>query len=64
MKFGLIPSARSLEAVGKSVCFHIIGRSKVFDLFEGASNKLGLIEIVTNETYLLNEDSINLKEET
>lgn len=33
MDFGLIPSERSLEAVGKSVGLHIIGRSKVFDLF-------------------------------
>lgn len=31
--FGLIPSERSLEAVGKTVGLHIIGRSKVFDLF-------------------------------
>lgn len=31
--FGLFPSERSLEAVGKSVRLHIIGRSKVFDLF-------------------------------
>ncbi|MBR0598126.1 recombinase family protein [Clostridiales bacterium BAD-6] len=31
--FGLVPSERSLEAVGKSVRLHIIGRSKVFDLF-------------------------------
>ena len=31
--FGLVPLERSLEAVGKSVCLHIIGRSKVFDLF-------------------------------
>lgn len=31
--FGHIPSERSLEAVGKSVDLHIIGRSKVFDLF-------------------------------
>ena len=31
--FGLVPSERSLEAVGKSVDLHIIGRSKVFDLF-------------------------------
>lgn len=31
--FGLIPSERSLEAVGKSVRLHIISRSKVFDLF-------------------------------
>ena len=32
--FGLVPSERSLEAVGTSVRLHIfIGRSKVFDLF-------------------------------
>lgn len=31
--FGHIPSKRSLEAVGKSVSLHIIGKSKVFDLF-------------------------------
>lgn len=31
--FGLVPSERSLEAVGKSVCLHYIGRSKGFDLF-------------------------------
>jgi len=31
--FRLISSERSLEAVGKSVDLHIIGRSKVFDLF-------------------------------
>ena len=31
--FGHIPSERSLEAVGKSVRLHRIGRSKVFDLF-------------------------------
>ena len=31
--FGLVPSERSLEAVGKSVRLHIIGRSNVFDLF-------------------------------
>ena len=31
--FGLVPSERSLEAVGKSVRLHIISRSKVFDLF-------------------------------
>ena len=31
--FRLVPSERSLEAVGKSVGLHIIGRSKVFDLF-------------------------------
>ena len=31
--FGLVPSERSLETIGKSVRLHIIGRSKVFDLF-------------------------------
>jgi hypothetical protein len=31
--FRLVPSERGLEAVGKSVRLHIIGRSKVFDLF-------------------------------
>ena len=31
--FRLVPSERSLEAVGKSVHLHYIGRSKVFDLF-------------------------------
>ena len=31
--FRLVPSERSLEAVGKSVCLLIISRSKVFDLF-------------------------------
>ena len=31
--FGHIPSERSLEAVGKTVGLHIIGRSKSFDLF-------------------------------
>ena len=31
--FRHIPSERSLGAVGKSVDLHIIGRSKVFDLF-------------------------------
>lgn len=31
--FRLVPSERSLEAVGKTVGLHIIGRSKVFDLF-------------------------------
>ena len=31
--FRPVPSERSLEAVGKSVGLHIIGRSKVFDLF-------------------------------
>ena len=31
--FRLVPSERSLEAVGKSVDLHIIGRSKAFDLF-------------------------------
>ena len=31
--FGLISSERSLETVGTSVRLHIIGRSKVFDLF-------------------------------
>lgn len=31
--FRLVSSERSLEAVGKSVRLHIIGRSKVFDLF-------------------------------
>lgn len=30
---GLVPSERSLEAVGKSVPLHIIGGNKVFDLF-------------------------------
>ena len=31
--FRLVSSERGLEAVGKSVCLHIISRSKVFDLF-------------------------------
>lgn len=31
--FRLVPSERSLEAVGKSVRLHIIGRSKGVDLF-------------------------------
>ena len=31
--FGLVLSERRLEAVGKSEGLHIIGRSKVFDLF-------------------------------
>lgn len=31
--FRLVPSERSLEAVGKSVDLHIIGRSMAFDLF-------------------------------
>ncbi len=31
--FRLVPSERSLEAVGKSVRLHYIGRSKAFDLF-------------------------------
>ena len=31
--FRLVPSERSLEAVGKSVDLHIIGRSVAFDLF-------------------------------
>ncbi len=31
--FGLISSEQSLEAVDKSVGLHIIGKSKVFDLF-------------------------------
>ena len=31
--FRLVSSERSLEAVGKSVRLHIIGMSKVFDLF-------------------------------
>lgn len=31
--FRLVPSERSLEAVGKSVDLHIIGGSKGFDLF-------------------------------
>ena len=31
--FRLVSSKRGLEAVGKYVCSHIIGRSKVFDLF-------------------------------
>ena len=31
--FRLVPSERSLEAVGKSVDLHIIGRSKGIDLF-------------------------------
>ena len=31
--FRPIPSEQSLEAVGKSVCLHIISRSKAFDLF-------------------------------
>ena len=31
--FRLVPSERGLEAVGKSVELHIIGRSKAFDLF-------------------------------
>jgi len=31
--FRLVSSERGLEAVGKSVPLHIIGRSKVFDLF-------------------------------
>jgi hypothetical protein len=31
--FRPIPSEQSLEAVGKSVCLHIISRSKSFDLF-------------------------------
>ena len=31
--FRLVPSERSLEAVGKSADLRIIGRSKVFDLF-------------------------------
>ena len=31
--FRLVPLERSLEAVGKAVGLHIIGRSKVFDLF-------------------------------
>ena len=31
--FRLVPSERSLEAVGESVRLHIISRSKVFDLF-------------------------------
>ncbi len=33
MGFRTVPSERSLEVVGKSVRLHIIGRSKVFDLF-------------------------------
>lgn len=33
MDFRLVPSERGLEAVGKSVDLHIIGRSKAFDLF-------------------------------
>lgn len=31
--FRLVPSERGLEAVGESMRLHIIGRSKVFDLF-------------------------------
>ena len=31
--FRLVPSERSLEAVGKFVRLHNIGRRKVFDLF-------------------------------
>ena len=31
--FGLVPSERSLEAVGESVDLHNIGRSMAFDLF-------------------------------
>ncbi len=31
--FRLVPSERSLEAVGKTVGLHIIGMSKSFDLF-------------------------------
>ena len=31
--FRLVPSERSLEAVGESVRLHIISRSKVFDMF-------------------------------
>lgn len=31
--FRLVPSERSLEAVGESVRLHIISRSKAFDLF-------------------------------
>lgn len=31
--FRLVPSERSLEAVGKTMGLHIISRSKVFDLF-------------------------------
>ena len=31
--FGLVPSERSLESVGKSVPLHIMGRSRGFDLF-------------------------------
>ena len=31
--FRLVPSERGLEAVGKTVGLHIIGRSKSFDLF-------------------------------
>ena len=31
--FGIVPSERSLEAVGKAVSLYIIGRSKSFDLF-------------------------------
>ena len=31
--FRLVSSERGLEAVGKSVPLHIIGRSKAFDLF-------------------------------
>jgi len=30
--FRVVPSERSLEAVGKYVCLHIIGRSKAVDL--------------------------------
>ena len=33
LDFRLVPSERSLEAVGESVRLHIISRSKVFDLF-------------------------------
>lgn len=31
--FRHVPSERGLEAVGKSVSLHVIGMSKVFDLF-------------------------------
>ncbi len=31
--FILVPSERGLEAVSKTVCLHIIGRSKCIDLF-------------------------------
>lgn len=65
--FRLIPSERSLEAVGEFVHLHIIGRSKVFDLFPRTykgKNRCALREkhaLINSRERLLKSD-INLEQ--